>query len=206
MAETNFTPVELIRATLEVYDPQNLGIIIGTSALHWAIEARVSCAVKIPFTDVDLFASIEDVDAIHRRLPDEMCGDITLNDGRLTVDPSIAARRIGVSILDVMSGGDSYDDALVRTHSNSRVYVRDTDIDVHVIEDNRNYLSLPFTCWWKAATGRPTDFKTLQALLITMLESGLFSVNEFHSVAQAIEYGKTGYDFYGNPIPSDDYE
>lgn len=189
-----------IRTTLESYNPNGFGILIGTSAIHWAIASRGGNSNSLRLTDVDLLASPDELVTIYEELPKLFVQEarfISDDASRLKVTPSQQASNIGCLVLDVLSDSNSYEDALVVTPANKRIYAGDISLTGHVASYNGvNYLELPFVFWWKSFIGRGTDKETLLQAIRLLHEQDLFMSFEPRSLSIAIEKAEAGLQYH----------
>lgn len=198
-------PAESIKATLDIFDPEHRGILIGTAAIHMFLSSRDLDSSRIPLRDVDLLASDEDLDVIQEGLKSETVESVTRMDRRLTIVPSEEAGRIGVCTLDAISDSDSYDDPLVHTRFNGRIYAGGALKPQLIKEANDvRYLSFPFICWWKMSVGRDSDKSTVHKATIALAEGRNVWSNELTELRLAIQRGEDGERFDGGFVYSED--
>lgn len=205
---SEITPYESITKTLETFDPEHKGLLIGTSAIHFALASRGCDTDAIPLRDVDLLTCSEDMSQIREDLPRDLYENAKwLSDTRYKVEPSEKAKKLGVCILDVTSDTNEYDNPMIRTKFGGRVYANTEKYGIERStkeHEGVKYLDLPFTFWWKSLIGRDTDVSTIESALKIMIESGQFYANEFMSAKHAIRMGSGGYDLRREFIYSSD--
>lgn len=200
-----FSPVESIRRTLEVYDPNHRSLLVGTAALHWVLASRGIDSSSLPLRDVDALVTEDAFDEIHQGLMRGTYSQVKKRDHRLTITPSEDRAKWGVIPFDMMSDNDSYDEPMVLTKFRKRVYVKDMDHAGQICETDRvRHLDLPFIFWWKSSVGRDTDIDTLHKTIKLLYEKGQWGWGEPHNLMTAMERGDQGLNFAGHFIWSDD--
>ncbi len=206
MAEPQLTnPIESIKCTLNTFDSKGRGILIGTAAIHWFLASRDCDTVDIPLRDVDIFTNDAGLEVIQQDIDPATAEMVTRTNKRLTVVPSEETRRLGICTLDALSDSDSYDDPLVRTKFNGRIYAKD-NINRELVREYEGvrYLHFPFICWWKTAVGRDSDIATVQKAIFTLCENNAVWSNEITELKLALRRGEAGEDITGTFIYSDD--
>ncbi len=195
MAElgANPTPIESIRATVDLFDPERRSALIGNAAIHWELASRGVTADRIRLTDVDAIASYDDLRLMHREFSADSTLRVTASDSRLRATPSSAAAVRGALPFDVITDSDSYDDPLSFTRFGHRIYYNSPGLSKQILEyDGVRYLDLPFILWWKSSLGRPEDLATINRALKALNDHDVFKANERRHLLKAIELGRLG--------------
>lgn len=198
MPETSitYTPCEIIRKTLDRYDPEHGGVLIGTSALHWELGSRGIDTSTIPLRDVDLLVPVDGLNAIYSLAQEVVEPERIRNkEFGLRVAASPEEKGSGFADLDVVTGSDSYENAIFAL-GDERIYYCSDLLDGHIASySGISYTSLMFTLWWKTVTGRSSDNWTVQRTILLLHENNALQGGEVNLLLNAANGWLNGRDY-----------
>lgn len=189
-------PIDAIQRTLDMYNPSRHGVLVGTSAIHWAISSRNADSATLGLRDVDILVTEAESIAIYKGLPTnnvKTARFVSEDASRLIVTPTDHAAHLGTLIFDVISDNGGYEDPLIFNKFRERIFANDLNIQPYIKEfKGVRFVDLPFIFWWKASIGRESDMDTLHKTIVLLHDQNAFGSSSPSILFRAIELGRVG--------------